>query len=921
VAISIEDVLKEEAREIHGTTPQGTGKELNRGLNALNSAALCLSGGGIRSAAFALGVIQALASFPRSATGLRPDRPEASLLSKFHYLSTVSGGGFIGSWLSTWTKRLGFADVWAALADVRDRPENEPAQISWLRRYGNYLTPKLGALSADTWTAIALSVRNLLLNWLVILPVICAALIFLKAVTVGVAWIGKYPPNACSPGPVLWPVGLGLVCLLVSLRFTTRHRPSRRRPSPPARDERVTQGQFLWGCLAPAVFAGVFFTVALAVPCTYQSMFALPLLASRWDSLLFLGPAVGAAIYGLTWIIAWPTWSDATDLRRDFVAWLVAGAVYGSLLAVAIDIHRLVYGHGFWEFDTSEIVLLVFGIPWVLTAQLIAEMIFVGLSSSEQDSDLDREWLGRAAGWCMVIALGWIIVMFFALVAAQAVTHLYTQYEEQVHGLFLKIVTGASGLLSGAATAILGGSSRSPAQRGSETWKGLLLNVALVVSAFIFALFLVVGTSAALDGILIGGPLLETKDIHGPVSAGGLPPWPRTATQLLVGLALVLLIGAIASASVNINRFSLHALYRNRLVRAFLGASNPDRDATKDPFTDFTVADNAPMSELWPARPGSPWQPFHVVNISLNIVSTKNLAWQERKAESFTVSPLHAGSACKAFRPSAEYGGNITIGTAVAVSGAAASPNMGYYSSPGVTFLMAMLNVRLGWWLGNPGEEGERTYRRDGPRFAIKPLLEETFGLTTDAKPYVYLSDGGHFENLGLYEMVRRRCRFIVVSDAAGDPDFAFASLGNAVRKIRLDLGVTIRFRGLANLKKRPDDGSDIGPNAPYHAIGDIDYPAADNGGQPGLILYIKPGYHGTEGAAIRSYAVANPDFPHQSTANQWFGESQFESYRALGYEIMSGILWCANESLGFPADGALDAMLNEISKTVPQEA
>ena len=95
----------------------------------------------------------------------------------------------------------------------------------------------------------------------------------------------------------------------------------------------------------------------------------------------------------------------------------------------------------------------------------------------------------------------------------------------------------------------------------------------------------------------------------------------------------------------------------------------------------------------------------------------------------------------------------------MAISGAAVSPNMGYNSSPSITLLLALFNVRLGWWLGNPGPEGEKSYPTEGPDFAIKPLIQEAFGLTTDDKPYVYLSDGGHFEDLGLYEMVRRRCR------------------------------------------------------------------------------------------------------------------------------------------------------------------
>ena len=307
------------------------------------------------------------------------------------------------------------------------------------------------------------------------------------------------------------------------------------------------------------------------------------------------------------------------------------------------------------------------------------------------------------------------------------------------------------------------------------------------------------------------------------------------------------------------------------------------------------------MSALWQRRRTSDWQPFHVINIALNIVSAEDhLAWQERKAASFTASPLHSGSSLVGYRRTEAYGGALTLGTAMAISGAAASPNMGYHSSPAITFLMTLLNVRLGWWLGNPGSAGERTYEKEGPRFAIKPLVQEAFGLTTADRSYVYLSDGGHFENLGLYEMVRRRCRFILISDAGCDPEYKFEDLANAVRKIAIDLGVQIQFRGLEELKPRPEDGSDVGADHNYHAVGEIDYQSADGpNSKNGIIIYVKAGYHGTEGAGIRGYAKANSDFPHQSTIDQWFTESQFESYRALGFEILDGIL---NRALAEPA-------------------
>ena len=153
----------------------------------------------------------------------------------------------------------------------------------------------------------------------------------------------------------------------------------------------------------------------------------------------------------------------------------------------------------------------------------------------------------------------------------------------------------------------------------------------------------------------------------------------------VTALVLTAAVGWVASKFVNINRFSLHGLYRNRLVRAFLGGSNQDREKTRNPFTGFDENDNVPMWQLWPTDTGrgEGWRPFHIVNIALNIVSTKKLAWQERKAEPFTVSPLHSGTACKAYPPSKQYGHQdrgISLGTALAISGAAASPNMGYHS-------------------------------------------------------------------------------------------------------------------------------------------------------------------------------------------------------------------------------------------------
>jgi hypothetical protein len=165
--------------------------------------------------------------------------------------------------------------------------------------------------------------------------------------------------------------------------------------------------------------------------------------------------------------------------------------------------------------------------------------------------------------------------------------------------------------------------------------------------------------------------------------------------------------------------------------------------------------------------------------------------------------------------------------------------------------------------------------------------------------------------------MVRRRCRFVVVSDAGCDPDFGFEDLGNALRKIEVDLGVKITVEKLETLRKR-GMGFDVGLDKPYWAIGDIDYGI---GTEKGFLLYIKPCYHGTEGAGIRAYALANRAFPHQTTGDQFFSESQFESYRALGFEITDKLLHKAFTGPARPTQWTLDAIAKALRATVKQIA
>lgn len=879
-------------------------KAFYRALNGLNRAALCCSGGGIRSATFCLGVIQALAAHdvggltPAPADGAASPKPdktpaemkaEGRLLGRFQYLSTVSGGGYVGSWLSSWLKRNDFHQVIENLTGRPSGPDIEPPELSWLRAYSNYLTPRLSIASADAWAAVAIFTRNLILNWLIIIPVVCCVLLSLKLVAAASVWVAHGGDD--RNWLVISVLIAGIICLVVAQAYTTKHRPSRR-----SSGEGVDEKSFLWRDLIWAVlsamavtifFSSRYFAGHLSANCTGLD-------AVRWFGLgakfaLPAGTAIaGLLVYSLGWLVGCPP--NPEQRGSDFIRWAGSGLVYGAAVGLGAYLYARLDPYVALCAPSSSPTLshlllpVIFGVPWVLVSQLVAEIVFVGLVSYEVESDADREWLGRAAGWLAAAAMAWALVAFLVFAGEYAV---YTAHIITAKGL------AAAGGVTGIATALLGMSSSTPATATSDDQggvKAIACNVALAVAGPIFAAALIIGLSIGLDQLLLGDWLV--KQLQNPTLATCV-----IVAWLVIGLVVTAIIGLLASYFVNINRFSLHALYRNRLIRGYLGASRQERHP--DLFTGFDSRDNISVHELWPPKSTAgvgAHSLFHVINIALNVVSTKRLAWQERKAESFTVSPRHCGSAYLGFRPSNEYGerpgrGGITLGTAVAISGAAASPNMGYHSSPSITLLLALFNVRLGWWLGNPGKHGDESYQTDGPKWAAKPLFYEAFGQTTDESRYVYLSDGGHFENLALYEMVRRRCRFVVVIDAGCDPDFAFEDLGNAVRKIYIDLGIRIQFKALEALRNHPLDG-DI-ENIPYFAIGTIHYKEADGGeeGDNGRILYIKPAYHGSEGVGIRSYATANRKFPHEPTADQWFTESQFESYRSLGREIGDKVL------------------------------
>ena len=534
---------------------------------------------------------------------------------------------------------------------------------------------------------------------------------------------------------------------------------------------------------------------------------------------------LGIGLYFIAWIVPLASsrrpgknrpsdqgWPAQISVLADLAAWLFAGAVFGLILMMGTDLYQAVAVMPLILNDPSHrhsfMQAISIALGWVLLGYLTAEVFFLGLRSYDFWGDENREWFARSAGWYGVAGIGWMVLAFVVFFGANSL-------REAPHALTALLPAGA---ISGLTTLLLSNSSWSVVSSAADGKKPGLVQIVITVAAIIFAASLMIGLSTLFDLPVFrdGASFLENTEYRVLTHREVFGVW--------LELVSAIILSVLGGYFVDINRFSLHAVYRNRLIRAFLGTSH--RPRSPDQFTGFDGGDNPRLHELWPRAHLADDQrpPFHIINATLNLVAVKNLAWQQRKAAPFIFTPLASGSSDVGYRDTGAYGGpngGVSVGTAMAISGAAKSPNQGYYSSPGVGFLMGLFNVRLGWWLGNPGRFGEDTYGCDGPKFDLYPLLAELFGLTTDEHPYVYLSDGGHFEDLGLYEMVRRRCRFIIVSDAGQDGDFVFEDLGNAVRKIWIDLGVRIEFPQLHTLKAR----GKAAPGDAYVVLGDILYP------------------------------------------------------------------------------------------------
>ncbi len=861
-AVPTETVLLAEFAQIWPDEKKPAGEASYRtAVFAKHQAALCLSGGGIRSAAFALGILQSLAA--------------KGLLNQFHYLSTVSGGGYIGSWLQRWIAESGRGAVQAELGGSR-----EPPQVRALRENSNYLTPRIGIGSNDTWTALALSIRNILINGMLFAPLFLLLGLFPNLVA---AAIGSRPLPATA-----WTLlAIGTLCLCRTTYFTCRLLPSYR--SPAIRVHGTGDSYLVRNIVLPLALWGVLATITVS-----------PLMLDNERQGPMMHDVAAANVIAMLGgvVIAWArAGRKRAAIGHDSRAWVLAAIVASlGLYFSAIWTVQLTNALHLGSFKLE--VLTTLGPILATGAQFVATIVFVvfrpaGTARVGISPDADREWLSRMSALKLKPALLWAAVGLATFGVVGVLRH-YAASAEGTGGdlSFAGIVSLVSG-----GVAVLGGRS---SKSGGPTFATAQKVIKIVPMKSVVALATAVFALAILSfhaGVeqIVAGKLTRLIE-----RTGGWPDrWFSAAVAVHLAFAAALAIVLhLMSSVILVNRFSLTGLYRNRLARAFLGSARLER--APDPFTGFDPADNIRVHDLL-RKPDDPAQRLYpLINVALNVTSSERLAWQERKAEPFVFTPLYSGSEtltregkdpatdpAGAFLPSNCYGGNepdlalagsgVSLATAMAISGAAASPNQGYNSSPATAFLMSLFNVRLGAWLPNPARAKTlgKAVTASGPSDNLRAMLRELAGSTQDSGRDIYLSDGGHFDNLGIYEMIRRRCRYIVVSDAGCDPNCRFEDLGNAVRKVAIDQNVRIEFDGM----HISDRTREIKPQFAY-ATGTIHYPEST---EPGRILYIKPSFFGSIPIDVRAYAAGSPTFPHETTGDQFFSESQFESYRALG--------------------------------------
>jgi hypothetical protein len=818
---ALAETMRRELAGVLRAAPQ-PGVDIGQVQDDLELVGLAFSGGGIRSATFNLGILQGL--------------EKMGLLEFVDYLSTVSGGGYIGSWYLACLKE-----------GLRSEADRGPA-VSHLRRFSRYLSPQAGLFSADAWTIAMVWLRNTLLLQTMLVSLFAVVLLAPRFFEL---WFLTFSETWTTAAAVLifgWTVfqAMNRLAKMSDAEATVT-----------AVESTDTQGSVQVLIVVPMIVAGACFSSAL-----WRSLDA----ARPWWCFV-AGLIVGVA----TWLTARQALLKSI---RNQLRWLcgvaAVGILCGALFGGLTYALAMVYGSWAPEFrPDGQWLAGVFGAPAILISLSLCVVLQIGLLGRAMD-DAMREWWSRLGAFLAIYSAAALVVgaaaIYGPLLCSLLLSNRFWHW------------IGGSVTLGGVATTlggVLAARSRDTGGNATDKDKSPFKEFLAQAAPYVFITGLIIAVSASAQ-YLLAGQVVMTKD-HWAALDDTLE---GDRARLWWGLAISSAVLALLAWRIDINETSMNLFYRNRLVRCYLGAARQTlKKRHPNLFTGFDFADDFGLAGLRPQR--GYVGPVPIVNTALNLTGGDNAALEERRAASFFFTPYGTGSDPTGVVETEDVGKfsqGIHIGSCIATSGAAASPNMGYHTSAPVAFLMTFLNVRLGLWLRSPRLLPAKGSKQSA-RWGLWYLLKELFA-TADVKDnYIYLSDGGHFENLGVYELVRRRCRYIIVGDAEQDGNLVMEALGGLVRKCRIDFGVEIEI-----------DTSQIrqvdlqGRSRTHCSVGRIFYKNPD---QVGYLIYLKSSLTGDERSDILQYKAQNPAFPHESTGNQFFGESPFESYRALGEHIV----------------------------------
>ncbi|MCD0471466.1 patatin-like phospholipase family protein [Flavobacterium sp. JAS] len=854
---------------------------------------IALSGGGIRSATFNLGILQKLASL--------------NVLYRFDYMSTVSGGGYIGSWFTSWVHRSGsFSKINDRLCPGKsqDPLADEVRPIRWLRMFSNYLSPNVSIMSSDAWTSGMTWLRNTFVNQVILLLSLLTVLSFIS--NIYSAWIFiKKNMNQQDALHIfcfsffMFIIGGFLVATAMRSFYNINKKESNKGCLKQV-DKLIMRFTWkfnqtnliphllvFWGAISALVISTYFAAYKAPPPGDDRSSLLMYVFSSAFLA-FFLVALRGN--YHKRWDlmeIGRKNVDTKEDTKDKNLSGQILFAIIGSTLAAsALLVFLLMF---FWLniisiYDFSDKVridfnkiFLVIGIPIILEIFSLAVILRMALMGN-LFPDYRREWWGRMGGYIHRFMLFWMIVSFAALIMPDLWNNYMVSLRNNNSSVW-SVVWAWSGW-----TAIMGWGLKKAFESKDETKTTTKSYITIILKVIPFVFMI---------GILLIGSWIMEIIKNCDFFSGRIRIEDKAWGNFFVTLILAA-ITLLLSWRVGVNEFSLHYFYRNRLIRAFLGAtrSREDRIKTANIFTGFDANDDLLLSSM--QTDNGYFGPFPLINSTLNATVVSALDRQDRMGESFVFSPLYCGYDFSPTRSSTynidhvyEYGyrptdkfsnkkGGPTLGTAMAISGAAINPNWGYHSSATMAFLLTLFNLRLGWWIGNPRLD---KWKNPDPNFGLLYLMRDLIGKSDINMEYVCLSDGGHFDNMGLYELVRRRCQYILIGDAEQDQENTCEGLANAIRRCRIDFGVDIDFG--VEIDKIKDKTEHI-------AKGTIVYPGA--GKQPGTIIYIKTVITEKESVDVKEYASANKDFPQQSTGDQFFDEAQFESYRKLGYDSIKTI-------------------------------